>query len=129
MSVQIAQERKGYYAALERVQASAMDVTGWVEWFLGGHLRATQWAGARVTALTREAMFWRRHAATPLSARQRQVLARVLKGFEGRLTVRKWAALGKCSVEQAQRDAEELLACGVLDQDPKSGRRVAYRIR
>jgi hypothetical protein len=39
--------------------------------------------------------FWRRHALKSLNDRQRVMLNRVLDGFEGKLTARKWATIAK----------------------------------
>ena len=37
MSAQIRQERNAYYDILERTQRGALDITPWMEWFLGMH--------------------------------------------------------------------------------------------
>jgi len=74
----------------------------------------------------KKAEFWRRFAQEPLSARQKSVLNRFLDGFEGKLTARKWAALGKCSVDTAQRDINDLLARGLLVRNPGGSRNTSY---
>ena len=50
LSVQIQRERQGYYDMLERTQTGTLDVTDWLEWFLGCLLRA---AGRRSHAVRR----------------------------------------------------------------------------
>ncbi len=47
MSAQIRQERNAYYDILERTQKGTMDITPWMEWFLGCLGRAID--GAQVT--------------------------------------------------------------------------------
>jgi Fic family protein len=47
LSAQIQRERRDYYDMLERTQKGTLDVTDWLEWFLGCLLRAIQ--GAEVT--------------------------------------------------------------------------------
>ncbi|SFI15940.1 hypothetical protein SAMN05216304_1011157 [Bosea sp. OK403] len=34
-NTQIRLERKGYYAVLERTQKAELDITAWLQWFLG----------------------------------------------------------------------------------------------
>jgi DeoR/GlpR family transcriptional regulator of sugar metabolism len=52
-------------------------------------------------------------AGTPLNARQRAVINRLLNGFEGKLTSSKWAALTKRSQDTALRDIDDLVKRGI----------------
>ena len=56
MSAQIRQERGEYYDMLEKTQKGPLDITPWMEWFLGCLGRAIE--GAQITL----ARFWRRRA-------------------------------------------------------------------
>jgi Fic family protein len=56
------------------------------------------------------------------------VLNRVLDGFEGKLTNRKWAAIAKCSRDVALRDLNELVGAGVLRKSDAGGRSTSYEI-
>jgi Fic family protein len=69
-----------------------------------------------------------REQATPMNARQTQVLNRVLDGCEGKLTNAKWAALGKCSADTALRDINDLLERGVLRKLEGGGRSTGYEL-
>lgn len=126
MSSQIQRERNAYYAILERTQKGDLDITGWLLWFIGCFCRAIDHAETMSAEVLRKAGFWRRFAQEPLSARQKSVLNRFLDGFEGKLTARKWAALGKCSVDTAQRDINDLLARGLLVRNPGGSRNTSY---
>ncbi|MBF0375507.1 MAG: hypothetical protein HQL39_19115, partial [Alphaproteobacteria bacterium] len=53
---------------------------------------------------------------------------KLLDGFQGVLTARKWASLGGCSPDTAQRDINDLLAMGVLERNPGGGRSTSYRL-
>lgn len=75
-----------------------------------------------------KAEFWQRFAQEPLSARQKTILSRFMDGFEGNLTARKWAGLGKCSVDTASRDINELLARGLLVRNPGGSKRTSFSI-
>jgi Fic family protein len=74
----------------------------------------------------RKADFWQRSAREPLTQRQKIVLNRFLDGFEGRLTTKKWAAIGKCSIPTAQRDINELVERGILRRNPGGSKNTSY---
>ncbi len=128
VSAQIQRERARYYEVLERTQKSTLDITEWLSWFVVCFGRAIESTEEESRSVLRKAEFWRRFAEEPLSARQKTILNRFMDGFEGSLTARKWAALGKCSVDTAQRDVNDLLARGLLVRNPGGSRRTSYGV-
>jgi Fic family protein len=126
MSSQIMRERSDYYTVLERTQRSTRDITGWLSWFANCYGRSITHAERTSAEVLAKADFWRRFAQEPLTARQKSVLNRFLDGFEGNLTARKWAALGKCSQDTAQRDINDLLERGMLMRNPGAGKNTSY---
>jgi Fic family protein len=129
VSSQIRRERNAYYDVLERTQKGDLDVTGWISWFLGCHARAVEAAETACAEVLVRAEFWQRHAAEPLSERQRRVLNRLFDAFEGKLTAKKWASLAKVSVDTAQRDINDLLARGILHRNPGGSKNTSYSLR
>ncbi len=128
VSAQIMRERKRYYEVLERTQKGSLDVTGWLVWFLACFGRAIDAAEGACQAVLQKAEFWQRFAQEPLSARQKMILNRFMDGFEGNLTASKWAALGKCSVDTASRDINDLLARGLLVRNPGGSKRTSFSV-
>jgi Fic family protein len=128
VSSQIRRERSGYYDILERTQKGSLDVTKWLVWFLDCYTRAIDTAEATCADVLRKADFWQRYAREPFSPRQKAVMNRILDGFEGKLTVKKWAALGKCSVDTAQRDINDLVARGILVKNPGGSKNTSYAL-
>lgn len=128
MSSQIRRERAAYYDILERTQKGDLDITAWLLWFLGCFSRAIQGAEADSDGVLRKAEFWRTHADLSLNDRQKTVLNRYLDGFEGHLTVKKWAALAKCSIPTAQRDVVDLVDKGVLKRNPGGSKNTSYAL-
>lgn len=128
LSAQAQRERQDYYAILERTQKGTLEVTGWLEWFLGVLGRAIAQAHVMVDAALFKARFWQRWAGTPMNERQLKLLNRMLDGFEGKLTSSKWATIAKCSPDTALRDITQLLAAGVLRKAPGGGRSTAYEL-
>lgn len=128
MSAQTRKERSAYYAVLEKTQRATLDITDWLEWFLGCLDRAVDGAETILGDVLRKADFWERHAAAVLSERQRLVLNRLLDGFEGKLTSSKWAKITKVSQATAARDIEDLIERGLLQKDAAGGRSTSYSL-
>lgn len=128
MSAQIRAERKAYYDILEATQKGSLDITPWLEWFLACLDRAFDGAEKILAAVFQKAEFWRKHAGAPLNERQRDMLNRLLDGFEGNLTSSKWAAVEKCSPDTALRDISELVEHNILKKDEGGGRSTSYSL-
>lgn len=128
MSSQIRQERNVYYDVLERTQKGTLDVTEWLEWFLGCFSRAVNNAQVTLGSTLHKARFWEKYAAQPINERQRKVLNRLLDGFEGKLTTSKWAAINKCSQDTAYRDILDLVERGILRRNASGGRSTSYSL-
>jgi Fic family protein len=128
MSAQIRQERNAYYDVLEQTQKGSLDITLWMEWFLGCLSRAIDRAGDTLAAVIHKARFWEKHAGESFNERQTKVLNLMLDAFEGKLTSSKWAKLAKCSQDTAYRDITDLVTRGVLGKDPAGGRSTSYSL-
>lgn len=128
LSGQIQRERSAYYEILERTQRGNLDVTEYLLWFLEVLGRALQSAQSTLDTVLFKARFWQRIAGTALNERQVQLINRLLDGFEGKLTSRKWATLTKCSADTALRDINHLIQLGILQKLPAGGRSTAYEL-
>jgi len=132
MSAQIAEERKQYYAELQRAQGGDGDVTDWFCWFLGCIGRAMRRAEQEVDRVLAKARFWHRVRSVPINERQLKVVNRLLDagpgGFEGGITTRKYVALTRTSRATAQREIADLVSKGLLVPLPGGGRSSAYEI-
>jgi Fic family protein len=58
----------------------------------------------------------------------REIVNRLLNGFEGKLTTSKWAKLAKCSQDTALRDIEDLIRKKALIKDAAGGRSTSYSL-
>jgi len=128
MSAQIRAERKAYYDMLETTQKGDLNVTAWLEWFLGCLDRAFTGAETILAAVLAKAKFWKKHAAAKINNRQRDILNRLLDGFEGKLTSSKWALIENCSPDTALRDITELVDLGILQKGEAGGRSTSYSL-
>jgi Fic family protein len=128
MSTQIREERTAYYDILEGTQKGTMDITPWMDWFLGCLGRAIDGAHAILGTVLRRARFRERARDVPLNDRQRLVIDRLLEGFEGKLTTSRYARLAKCSPDTALRDILALVERGLLVRGPEGGRSTSYAL-
>ena len=128
MSAQILKERKAYYDILEATQKSDLDITPWLEWFLGCFDRAFDGAETILASVIQKARFWETHTGLHFNDRQRLVLNRLLNGIEGKLTNSKYSKLAKCSPDSALRDMDDLVKRGILIKDAAGGRSTSYSL-
>ncbi len=105
-----------------------MDITSWLEWFLGCLDRAIVGAEEGLAVVLRKSRIWERiNHQSPVNERQRKVINRLLEGFSGKLSTSKYAKLAKCSGDTALRDIKILIDRGILAQDEGGGRNTNYR--
>jgi Fic family protein len=126
MSAQIRQERPAYYQILEETQKGTLDITPWMEWFLGCLGRAIDGAQIFLDAVLTKSRFWQVIAHVTINERQRLVLNRLIDGFEGKLTTSKYAKLAKCSQDTALRDLLYLVERNILTRSQERGRSTSY---
>ena len=129
MSTQIEKERKQYYDSLESSQRGTIDITLWLEWFLGCLDRALEEAQISLRGILHKARIWERiNQDGPVNERQHAVINRLLDGFEGKLSTSKYAKIAKCSADTALRDINDLLARGLMLREDGAGRSTGYRL-
>ena len=128
MSSQIEKERSTYYQILEKCQKGTLDITLWMEWFLGCLKRAVEGSEETLEAILTKARFWKHHAGESFNDRQYSMANRLLNGFEGKLTSSKWAKIQKCSQDTALRDINNLVERKILRRERAGGRSTRYAL-
>jgi Fic family protein len=128
MSAQIRVERKDYYNMLELTQKGTLDITQWIDWFLGCLSRSIDGAESLLDSILIKARFWELRMNESFNDRQRLILNKLLNGFVGKLTSSKWAKICGCSQDTASRDILDLLERGILSKDPAGGRSTSYSL-
>ena len=128
MSSQILEERKMYYAVLQKVQHSSNDITEWLNWFLHCHKSAMLATENTTQQILRKAAFWKLYEKTSINERQRKVVNMLFDKFEGKLQSSKWAKINKTSSDTALRDIKDLVEKGILKQTNEGGRSINYEL-
>jgi Fic family protein len=106
-----------------------VDITDWLEWFLGCLSRAIAGAESGLAVVLNKAKTWEHvNRQASVNERQRKVINRLLDGFDGKLSTSKYAKLAKCSADTALRDIKLLLDQGILVQEEGGGRSTSYRL-
>ncbi len=129
MSAQIRNERNAYYNILEATQKGSLDITDWLEWFLGCLDRALSSTDQTIGVVLKKARFWEQQKTVPLNARQVLMLNKLLDGFEGKLNSSKWATITKSSPDTAIRDINDLIQKGILQRNDAGGRSTSYSLK
>ena len=94
LSSQIMAERNDYYNILNATQIGSLNITIWLEWFLGCMNRAILSSNSLLEKIMAKAKFWKTFAQTSLNDRQTKVINRLLDlgpdGFLGGLKNKKY---------------------------------------
>jgi Fic family protein len=128
MSSQIFKERKSYYDQLKLAQKYRMDITSWIEWFLGCLSRSIDSSENNLMVILEKTKIWEKINDFLINERQKKVINKLLNDFEGNLTSIKYARMTKCSKETAIRDIQDLINKGILIKNSSGGRSTSYRI-
>lgn len=128
MSSAIEKDRKGYYQQLQITQSGELDITSWLEWFLGTLHTAIKSSEVLLKTTLDKASFWTEHQGETFNERQSKMLNLLFDGFKGHLTSTKWALICKCSQDTATRDIADLQQRGILEQ-VGAGRNTHYILK
>jgi len=129
LSSQIERERKDYYNQLEQQQRGTLDITGWIEWFLGCLGRAISNAEITLSNVLFKDRLMDKISQKPINDRQRLIINRMLEDdFKGYINTSKYAKLAKCSDDTALRDIQDLKSRGLFIQNPGGGRSTSYHL-
>lgn len=128
MSSQIQKERKAYYNILERSQKGTLDITMWLDWFIACLTQALNSSNEILAKVIEKTAFWNKYAMNSFNDRQILMLNKLLDGFFGKLTSKKWAKIAKCSKDTALRDIQDLISKGILKKESAGGRSTSYEL-
>ena len=100
------------YDVLEKTQKGNLDTAEWLLWFIECLDRAISLSEENLSGVTQKAKFWESQQSVALNDRQRNMLNKLMDGFDGMLTSSKWAKIAKCSPDTALRDCQDLIEKG-----------------
>lgn len=125
---QIHAHRDDYYDILESTQKGSLDYTQWLDWYLEMLQKALNAAAQTVAKAIERTRFWQSIKDIQLNERQKKAVSRMLMGWDGRMTNKKYSTLCHCSDATATRDLMDLVAKSILRSDGAGGRSVGYEL-
>lgn len=135
LSQQIWLDRAGYYGQLQAATGQAnMDVTPWVQWFVGCVHKAADACWEQMQSATRKTRFWAalRERHPQLTPTQTKAIHKLYdagpEGFAGGMSTEKYVNLCGVSRATAYRELTALCEMGVLVQTGV-GRGTRYRLQ
>lgn len=128
LASQIHLNRDAYYGVLEATQRGTLDYTEWLAWYLRTLSNTLDAAMQTVGQAVERTRFWQNIKDIQLNDRQKKVISRMLMGWEGRMTNKKYAKLCDCSDATATRDLGDLVTKSILRSDGAGGRSAGYEL-
>lgn len=126
MGTEIRKQRKKYYEILEETQKGSLDITNWLQWFLSCLDEAISNSDQILKTVLAKADFWKKFGTSTMNERQKQLVNKLLDGFEGKLTTSKWAKIAKCSHDTALRDINDLIQKGLMQKQSGGSKNTSY---
>lgn len=130
LSNQIFKEHKSYNDIIEKTQKGTLDITQYLEWFLGCFERALLSSEQNLEIILDKAHFWEKHKSTNINDRQRLVINHLYDNYDkevGFLRTSTYAKLTKCSTDTALRDLQDLVAKEMLKPED-AGKKTNYTL-
>ena len=124
----ILQNKKTYYAELNKASRANLNVTGWLLWFFEILKKAIENSEKVLSKVDFKRQFWQKYAEVKMNDRQLKVLKKLVDGFEGKITSSKWTRITKCTKMTATRDINDLINKGILSMNESGGRSTSYSL-
>lgn len=130
MSAQIEKEKQEYYRILEASQKGTVNITGWLEWFVGCFGCSVTSAAGTLRPILAKANRWDQlNGRVETNQRHRKVLNALLDGGIEELSTSKYAKLAGTSLDTALRDIKQLIGAGVFTPSASGGRSKKYALK
>jgi Fic family protein len=127
-SAHILKEKDAYFQILESTQKGNLDVTSWVEWYLGILEKSILELKLTQAVVLNKQKLEDKMAAVGLSARQKSVLRKMSALEKPYFTSQEWAREAGYSTDTALREIRMLLNLRLLQKLPRGGRSTCYKI-
>jgi Fic family protein len=127
-SIQLLKEKDAYFQLLESSQKGNLDITEWIQWYLGILEKSILEIKSTQTGVIARQKLEDKIAALGLTGRQKTVLRKMAAREKSQFTSNDWALAGGYSNDTALREIRALLNLRILQKLPGGGRSTRYRI-
>ncbi len=111
-------DRPGYYKAIQSVRNNAMDMTGWLEYFVAGLRLQMKEIRDKGEQIIKQDTALQKIKRLGLNARQEKAIKFLLK--TGAISAGEYQAAASCIRRTAQRDLEDMVEKGIIKARAKS---------
>ncbi|MFN4914448.1 MAG: Fic family protein [Sphingomonadales bacterium] len=127
-SAQILKEKESYFQILEHCQKGNMDITEWIQWYIGIIEKSILEMKNTQNAVMIRQKLEDKMSALGLSARQKGIIRKIANREKGPFTSSEWAEAAGYSPDTALREIRTLLNLRFLQKMPSGGRSTRYRL-
>lgn len=118
LSAQMNQNRKTYYQTFKDMDHKMdLDMTPWVAFHVESHRKAIIEAGKAMDMAFERQRFWAYHKGKNLNPRQTKAVGKLLEGFKGKFTNKKYQSMTKANPSTAKRDLVDMVEKGFLSRE------------
>jgi Fic family protein len=117
------QDRRAYYEALNRVDQSTLDLTGWLEYFSNGVAVSIEAVKKKVIGLSKDIKLLKDKGQIALTDRQMKIVEKIIE--KGTITNREVREAFGLSDEGVRKEITKLIKLGVIKRKSK-GRSIYY---
>ena len=111
-------DRSSYYSAIQSVRNNAMDMTGWLEYFVTGLRLQMKEIREKGEQIVKQDNALQKIKRLGLNARQEKAIKYLLR--TGAISVGEYKAAASCIRRTAQRDLEDMIERGIIKAVAKS---------
>jgi Fic family protein len=129
ITTQIFQEEQEYHFILAQTQNGSLDITIWLQWFLGCLERSYDNAEKILSPLIVKANYWNQKMDVVFNKRQKTIVQKLLDNNQLALTTTIYAKLTNCARDTALRDVTNLIQNGILIKEGGMGKNTRYTLK
>lgn len=128
LPIQFIQEQSHYQFILAQTQNGSLDITIWLQWFLGCLERAYDHSTIMLSEIFIKANYWNHKMGIEFNKRQKIIIQKLLEKKELKLTTTIYAQLVYCGRDTALRDVTDLMKKQILSKEGGLGKNTRYKL-
>ena len=128
LPIQFKKEQHDYQFILAQTQNGSLDITIWLQWFLGCLERAYDHSTILLSAIFIKANYWKHKTGIEFNKRQKLIIQKLLEKEQLELTTTIYAQLVYCARDTALRDVTDLMQKQILTKEGGMGKNTRYKL-
>jgi hypothetical protein len=129
LTAQIFQEQHDYHFILAQTQNGSLDITIWLQWYLGCLERSYDNAANMLSDVFKKANYWNQKMDVSFNKRQKTIVQKLLDNNQLELTTTIYAKITNCARDTALRDVTNLIQKEILKKQGGMGKNTRYTLK